>query len=86
MKRILFLLSNLLVYTWLYAQEFHPLIPYPMDMEKNETMPFQLSPMTGIQNESSSDNLYFLRDFLEQDFLLVLQNRKGANQIVLKRG
>ena len=84
MKRILFWLSNLLVYTWLYAQEFHPLIPYPMDMEKNETMPFQLSPMTGIQNESSSDNLYFLRDFFEQDFLLVLQNRKGANQIVLK--
>lgn len=84
MKRILFLLFNLFVCFLLGAQVVNPLIPYPQEIKGNGTVPFKLSPMTGIQNESSTVNNTFLRDVLEQDFLLVLQDRKGVNQIVLK--
>ena len=74
MKRILFLLSNLFICFLLGAQVVNPLIPYPQEIKENGTVPFKLSPMTGIQNESSTVNNAFLRDVLEQDFLLVLQD------------
>lgn len=78
------MLSNLFVCFLLGAQVVNPLIPYPQEIKENGTVPFKLSSMTGIQNESSTVNNAFLRDVLEQDFLLVLQDRKGVNQIVLK--
>lgn len=65
------------------AQSGLSLIPYPEVVEQNGNESFYLSPFTGIQNNSSTDNNVFLRDFMEQDFLLVLQNRTGKNNIVL---
>ena len=84
MKRIFLLFANLLICLMMGAQVVRPLIPYPLELSEQNLSPFKLSPMTGIKNESSVDNNVFLRDYLEQDFLLVLQNRKGTNQIILK--
>lgn len=84
MKRFCLLLVTLFVSYLLVAQSVRPLIPYPEELKEYSSSPFKLSPMTGIQNESSSDNNIFLKDFIEQDFLLVLQNRKGANQIIMR--
>lgn len=83
MKTITSILLFLLSMSWANAQSNLLLIPYPEKVEKNGDGSFLLSPLTGIQNHSSVDNNAFLRDFMEQDFLLVLQNRVGKNSIVL---
>ena len=83
MKTITSILLFLLSMSWANAQSNLLLIPYPEKVEKNGDGSFLLSPLTGIQNHSSADNNAFLRDFMEQDFLLVLQNRAGKNRIVL---
>lgn len=83
MKHILstlFVLTSILL---CQAQTNLQLIPYPEKFELLEGDSFYLSSLTGIENKSTKENSNLLRDFLEQDFLLVLQERVGETMIHL---
>ncbi|MEG2151566.1 MAG: hypothetical protein RRY36_10150, partial [Bacteroidaceae bacterium] len=64
-----------------YSQDKLPLIPYPNEVLMGNGK-FQLSARTGIICQSSKANLSFLKDYLEEDFCLNLQERKGINNIL----
>lgn len=67
-----------------FSETTYTLVPYPSKVEKINDKVFQLSALTGISCRSTEVNNRLLKEYIESDFLLVLQNRKGANEIVLK--
>ena len=83
MKNILATLVMLTSILFGYAQTNLQLIPYPENLEFLNDESFYLSPLTGIENNSTNDNYHLLRDYFEQDFLLVLQERVGDTMIYL---
>ena len=64
------------------AQKVPLLIPHPSEIKMGDGT-FCITPFTGITNSSTTRNGEFLKNYIESDIQLILQERKGKNQICL---